>query len=214
MIKFKPTEKQFQIGLWLVGVAVVVLAVYVWYRQRIEGAASLSGYAFFPVLGLSAFSLMWTLYVSDALRNYFNIDYAAVQRYFSVTSWLVLILILLHPGILWFLLFRDGLGLPPMSYLSLYTDLVGRTALLLGTVSLGAFLAFELRRKFAARSWWKYIEYANIAAMFAIFIHALALGVELHVTWYRILWFGYGLTLALAISYSYRHKHMGGSHEK
>lgn len=198
----------------MAGITVVLLAVYVWYHHRIEGAAAISGYAFFPVLGLSAFSLMWTLYVGDALRSYFNISAGAVQRYFSVTSWLVLILIMLHPGILWFLLFRDGLGLPPMSYLALYTDLMGRTALLLGTVSLGAFLAFELRRKFADRSWWKYVEYANIAAMFAIFVHALTLGVELHVAWYRILWFGYGLTLALAISYSYKHKSIGGSHEK
>ena len=210
MAQFKPSEAQFRVALWCTGFLVVVLAVYVWYSSRVAGATTLTGYSFFPVLGLSAFSLMWTHYVGGALRDYLGLEKAAFRQYFRVTSWFVLILILLHPGIFWFLLFRDGFGLPPVSYWTVYTDTTARIALLLGTLSLGAFLAFELHRTFSTARWWRYVEYANIAAMFAIFYHALTLGGELNVPWFRTVWYVYGLTLALAISYSYRHKRIGG----
>lgn len=210
---FKPSEKQFSFGLWALGALVVLIAVSVWWNTRQPGSAAFTAYSFFPVLGLSAFSLMWTHYIGGALIKFWDLDNKRFKMYFSATGWIVLGLILLHPGMFWFLLFRDGFGLPPASYLSVYTDTAARIALLLGSLSLGAFLAFELKRAFAGKPWWRYIEYLNIAAMGAIFYHALTLGGELNVTWFKYLWYFYGLTLVFAIVYSYRYK-SGGTYEK
>jgi hypothetical protein len=214
MAKISISENQFKAGLWIMGSVVVLMGVYVWYEQRIAGGSELGRYDFFPVLGITAFSLMWTHYVGGALRDALGFDKRVFRTYFSVTAWIVLLLILLHPGIFWFLLMRDGLGLPPGSYLTIYTDMASRAALLLGTLSLAAFLVFEFHRRFSASSWWKYVEIANIFAMGAIFYHALTLGGELSVEWFRVVWYVYGLTLAAAIGYSYIYKRIGGRHEK
>lgn len=199
------TAAKLRISSWTLTAIVSSLAIYRWYDVRLSDG-SVGPYEFFPLLGLLAFSLMWSHYVTDAIRRFMDVDDAVLKSYFHITSWVVLFLILLHPGIFWVTLFNDGFGLPPASYLSVYTDAAARIALLLGTTSLVVFLAFELHRKFKDAPWWKYVEYANVAAMFAIFYHALTLGGEVASGWFRVLWLVYGLVLAGAISYNYYHK--------
>jgi hypothetical protein len=202
----RPTAHQFNAGLWTLGAVVIALATTVWVMTRLGDSRELTPYSSFPLLGLLAFSLMWTHYIGGTLRRYLGYAKFQTQTYFTLTSWVVLILILLHPAIFVTALFLDGFGLPPFSYLSVYTATASRIALLLGTLSLIAFLAFELHRKYAEASWWKYVELANIFAMYAIFYHALTLGGELGQIWYKAIWYIYGITLAIAISYSYKYK--------
>lgn len=212
MSKFKVSKNQLVATVWGVGLLAVCAAVWVWYSQRLAGSQTLTSYAFFPLLGLMAFSLMWTHYIAGALRRYFGFDKKVLAGYLKITSWLVIFLILLHPGLLWFQLFQDGFGLPPASHMAAYTDSVARAALFVGSVTLTLFLMFEFRRWLSTRSWWRYIDYANIGAMLVIFIHALVLGGELDVLWYRWLWYAYGLTLIGAVVYAgmYDRKVKGG----
>lgn len=165
--------------------------------------SSLSLYDIFPLLGLLAFSLMWSHYIGGALQRYFNYDGQVLRTYFTITSSIVLALILLHPGLFVFQLWRDGFGLPPTSYLNYYTQTASHVALILGSINLIIFLSFELHRKFRNASWWKYIEFANVLAMFAIFYHALRLGRVFSEVWYTNLWFSYGILLVVAIVYKY-----------
>lgn len=194
-----------QVFAWFLGVATLVLAATVWAQVRLNGTA-LSPYDIFPLLGLSAFGLMWTHYVTGAVAHWMKIPKGALKTYFKVTSWIVLALILLHPGIFLTQLWLDGLGLPPFSYWEIYTTTATRIALLLGTLSLFAFLAFELHRKFRQASWWRFIEYANIAAMFAIFYHALTLGGELLVPWFRFVWLIYFISFIVVVVYNQLYK--------
>ena len=193
--------KKLQLFSWALGIAVVVLALIAWAQVRLTGRP-LTPYDFFPVLGLSAFGLMWTHYVVGSARRLTGAPAEALRQYLAVTRAIVFVLILLHPGIFLVSLWIDGFGLPPFSYWELYTDLAARTALLLGSISLVIFLAFELRRKFQLTPWWKYVEYANIAAMFAILYHGLTLGAELGLFWFRTIWFVYALTLVAAVAYN------------
>jgi hypothetical protein len=64
------------------------------------------------------------------------------------------------------------------------------------------FLAYELKRFFGQRSWWKYVERLQIAGMIAIFIHGLGLGNELRMDWFLAVWAVYGITFAAAVLYS------------
>lgn len=204
--------RSITIGSWFLAAIVTTVAVVAWYSIRLQDG-EISGYELYPLFGLVAFSLMWTHYVTDAWRRYASQPTTVLRRFFSITSWIVLVLILLHPGLFFVQLWLDGFGLPPGSYLAVYTDMFSRIALTLGSLGLIAFLAFELHRRYKNASWWRYVEYANVAAMFAIFYHALTLGGELNIGWYRLLWLIYGLTLAGAIGYNYYHKFKGGSHE-
>lgn len=195
-------ERKLQLATWIGTGLLVTLAIVRWIQIRLADG-ELGSYELFPIFGLLAFTLMWTHFVSGAVRRLVGAREGTLRTFFTVTSWLVLAFILLHPGIFLFTLWADGLGFPPMSYLSIYVDLGARIALFLGTLSFVTFLAYELRRRYKKATWWRFVEYANIAAMFAILIHSLTLGGEVASGWFRILWIVYGITLASAIGYNY-----------
>lgn len=200
------TERKLQIGVWVGTGILVTLAILRWTQVRL-GNGELGQYELFPLFGLLAFTFMWTHFVSGAVRRLVGAKEGTLRTFFMVTNWLVLAFILLHPGIFMFTLWADGLGFPPASYLSIYVDLGARIALFLGTLSLIAFLAYELRRRYRKATWWRFVEYANITAMFAIFFHALTLGGEVASGWFQTIWIVYGITLAASIGYNYYYNH-------
>ena len=195
-------ERKLQFATWIGTGVVVALAITRWTQVRLADG-ELGSYELFPLFGLLAFTFMWTHFVSGAIRRLVGAKEGTLRTFFTVTNWLVLAFILLHPGIFMFTLWADGLGYPPTSYLSIYVDLGARIALFMGTLSLIAFLAYELRRKFKKATWWRFVEYANIAAMFAILFHALTLGGEVATGWFKVVWILYGITLAASIGYNY-----------
>jgi hypothetical protein len=195
------TNRRFQYLLWSLGTLTLVATAAVWVQMRL-GKGELSLYDIFPLLGLTAFGLMWSHYIAGALRRYFILPREASELYVKITGWAILILILLHPSLFFVQLWLDGLGLPPQSYLEVYTTGVARISLLLGTVSLLAFLAFELHRIFKKAKWWPIVEYVNITAMLAIFYHGIILGGELNIEWFRLVWMFYLVTFIGAVVYN------------
>lgn len=192
-------RRTLQLSAWIISLFVATIGIIAW-SDTVRPPLSISDV--YPLLGILAFSLMWSHYISGTLRRKLDQEKQALKTYFQLTSALVLVSIVLHPGLFYLQLYNDGLGLPPESYLAVYTDAAARFALFLGTLSLIIFLAFELKRKFGEASWWRYVEYANVAAMFAIFYHALTLGGDLMNGWYRTVWFTYGVILIASVVYN------------
>ncbi len=194
-------DKQLRLIVWLISAISVVLAVVAWGGDLQWNFGYLSTYSLFPLFGLVAFSLMWSHYMAAMLRRLVRAEASSLARYFEITSLAVLAAILLHPGLLLWQLWRDGLGLPPGSVRAYTGPLYG--AALLGVIALVLFMAYELRRKFKTRSWWKYVQNASDFAMFLILIHALRLGSNLQQGWFRGVWYFYGLSLLVALVYNY-----------
>lgn len=194
-------QKNLAVGAWALAILTTLVAVIIWGQGLKWHFSGISTYQIFPVLGLVAFGLMWGHYIVAATRQYFQVDRAAIIQYFHLTSMVVLAAILMHPGLLIVQLARDGLGLPPESYYRVYGWLT-----ILGSISLCVFLAYELRRKFNQRSWWKYVERLNDIAMLAVYYHGLRLGTHTQVGWFHYLWYFYGATLAAALVYIYYKK--------
>lgn len=186
---------------WALGVFVVISSLTVWMGNREPGQEVLTIYDIFPLFGLMAFGLMWTHFVMGALRRYGNVPAVKDSIYKTASFGIVLGLLILHPGLLWLGLYLDGLGPPPFSYINAYSTQL--LAVGLGSIGLTIFLAFELHRWFKNRTWWKYVEWAQIVGMAAIFYHAIELGGELQMDWFMAVWWFYGITLALSILYSY-----------
>lgn len=186
---------------WSLTSVVVLLGIYVWANSFSWHFNALSTYTFFPVLGLLAFSIMWSHYMVGALRHNF-LRGADLRDFFKWTGYAVLLLIVLHPGLLIYQRFHDGFGLPPHSY-ETYVAPSMAWITLLGSVSLLIFLAFELKRWFAHKGWWKYVLYLNDLAMLAIFYHGLELGTQTHIMWFKYVWWFYGITLIGALLYKY-----------
>lgn len=191
----KQTRNLLGYGLITLNTAVIVTAVYAWgslYDWQIT-----SIYTFFPLLGLLAFSLMWTHYVAAAVNrqygNAFNL-----KKYYQWTGWAVVILIIFHPLLLNYALWRDGLGLPPGSDL-LYLGKKMLTALLLGVSALAIFLAYESKPLIEKTKFWPVMIGLNDLAMFFIFFHARWLGGSLQLQWFHTLWTFYGVVLVICI---------------
>ncbi len=199
----KLTASSLRVFAWSLSSAVTLLAVYVWWNGYAGSISSV--YQVFPLFGLLAFSLMWSHYIVAAKRLYFGIEAKETKVYFEITSAVVLAAILLHPGLLMWQLWRDGLGLPPVSYIQFYGEGL-LLPLMFGSISLTIFLVYELRRKFKDRSWWKFVQYANDGAMILIFIHGLKLGSQLQSSWFVYVWYFYGVTLIASIAYMYGQK--------
>jgi len=199
-------ERIIQISSWVLGGFVTMLAVNIWSQQRLGGSA-LSVYDYFPLLGLSAFGLMWTHYIIGSIRRLAEVKKSVNTLYLNVTSWVVLVLILLHPLLLITQLRQDGFGLPPGSYAARYGGPGMKLAILLGTISLGIFLAFELKQKLKNKTVLKVLEYGQTLAMFLILYHGFTLGRELSVDWFKSVWYVYGLLLVASVVYNFIFDH-------
>jgi hypothetical protein len=186
---------------WLLTSVVAFLALFVWGSSLAWHFNDLSIYQIFPVLGLLAWSIMWSHYIANFLRDSI-IGGRKPAEYFRFTGYAVLILIVLHPGLLIYQRFRDGFGLPPGSY-ETYVAPSMAWITLLGTLSLLVFLAYEFKRWYENLKWWKYVVSAGDIAMLAIFYHGLELGTQLHVQWFRYVWYFYGICLAAVLLVKY-----------
>lgn len=196
-----------QIAAWSLGSVVTLVAIIAWGNDFNWHFSPFSVYIFFPVLGLVAYGLMWSHYISGTIREIVGLSKPILASYFRVTGWAVLILICLHPGLLIYQRFRDGFGLPPGSYESYVGPGLGWITLL-GTVSLLVFLAYELWRLYGEKTWWHYIQEAGDLAMVAIFYHGLRLGTNISHGWFRWVWWFYGITLIVVLARSYSLKYL------
>lgn len=198
--------KYCQFTAWLISLSVVIIAFIAWghsYKWQLGG---LSTYQIFPLLGLLAFSLMWSHYVASVIRQMLNVGKEVLSSYFEATSFVVLALICLHPGLLIYQRFRDGYGLPPHSYESYVAPGLGWVTLL-GTACFILFIAYEFRRLYGSRSWWQYIAIGTDLAMLGIFYHSLRLGGQLQTGWFRLVWIFYGVILVVCLAYIYAKKY-------
>lgn len=191
---------------WIITAAAAIVAIVAWGQGLSWQFGSLSLYQIFPLFGLLGFSLMWSHYIASAIRQYAGTPKSVLSQYFEITSYVVLAAILLHPGLLIWQLWRDGLGLPPESYLS-YVGPAKFWFVILASISFLAFIAYEFRRLYQGRPWWKWVALASDLAMIGIFFHALALGTQTQSGWFRMVWFFYGLTLAGSLGYTYYRKY-------
>lgn len=184
---------------WGLTGAVSLLAAIAWWGIYHSQKGGMTAYSVFPLLGLLGFSVMWAHYMMAAVRQWFGHPKATLEYYFNVTSVLVLVLILLHPGILAWSLWRDGFGLPPGST-KLFVGAALYGYVILGVIALTIFLVYELRRFVHGKRWQKVLQYANDGAMVLILIHGFNLGVVTRTSWFSLLWWFYGVTFVLSLS--------------
>ncbi len=196
-------DTKLQLFGWGLTAAVSVIALYAWWLDHNSHLSNLTVYDVFPLLGLMAFSIMWSQYVSGAMSELFEIKGKVLRTYYQYTGYAVLLLILLHPGLLIIQRFLDGYGVPPNSYKS-YVEPSMQWLLFLGSASLVIFLTYELKRFFDKKSWWRYVTIAVDISMIAIFYHGLELGGQLSQNnWFRTLWVFYGVVLIVILLHKY-----------
>lgn len=192
-------KEKFVLWVWALSGIVSVLALTAWGQGIQWHFSGLSVYQIFPIFGLLAFSLIWAMYVVGFFRGHLQINSVVLKNYYKIMPLIIFGLILIHPLLLSWQLWRDDLGLPPSSYLQHYVAPSLKWAALVGTTAWLIFLVYELRFKFRQQQWWKYIEVLADIAFVGLFLHALALGNQIKHGWFRYVWFFYGIVLLIVL---------------
>jgi TM2 domain-containing membrane protein YozV len=188
-------DKRNYVPWYLFGV-VVTLAFIVFGQNLNWNFENLTIFSIFPILGILAWSIMWTHYVDGAIRITFGKTKNKTYSHFSGV--LVLFLILIHPGLLALSQFQNNGLLPPGSYFSYVgTGLVW--AILFAETALVAFLSYEVlsrlkSKKIVAKNW-IWVSLSQAIAMTLIFFHGLALGRHLSGGWFQFYWVVLGALL-------------------
>ncbi len=191
---------------FLLGVVTIVplltwLASYNW-RPSITIAGV------FPLLGVLAWSIMATHYYFGWLKIKFPEYFHADRLYGSITMWLVLALLLLHPGLLAWQQFRVFGTLPPESFYATVADAMA-PFIAMGVFALVLFLTYEALHRFRQneriKSLWGWVSLSQVIAMTLIFIHGLAVGQTVLTGWMVGWWVLLGVLLLPAFYEIVRH---------
>ncbi len=182
---------------WLL-FCIVVIVPYVHWLDALGPSKPLDPYTVFPLLGIWAWSLMWTHYAHGSLTMVSR-RFARSPIYQRVSGVLVLSLLLAHPGLLLAGLLIDTGPLAPSTAL-IYGGAGRGVFVIAGVAALVAFLAYELLDGLAVRGrlarHWRWVGLAQMVAMTLVFAHALGLGRHLQEPgWFRHYWVALGALL-------------------
>lgn len=177
----------------ILNVSAVGLALAAWVGSV---GSSVSALEIASLLGVTAFSLMWVHYIADLIAPRPE-DAKDVQ--YVISRYAVLVAILAHPFLVNYYLVTNNFGFPPEGYQALLGDLA--VVVLLGWISLAAFILFELRSKL--KRFDRQIFHANILAMFLVLIHGFLIGMVMMDTWYVWVWWILLLAFTVAIVLRY-----------
>lgn len=182
--------------VWLVfGVAVLIPLLF-WLDRIGWSISKITAISLFPLLGIWAWSIMWTHYVLGTHRILY--DRSKNILYSRISGLLVLVLILLHPTILAWNQWKITDTLPPTSYYN-YAGNSLKLYVFMGLVGLILFLAYEvferIKDKKIIRNNWFWISLSQAVAMVLIFMHALKLGNLTNDAFFQLYWILLGFAL-------------------
>lgn len=170
------------------------------YKGNIEGFSLPS------LLALLAFGFMWVHYLAGYLKANYNPDLDTSQST-KLTQSFVLLAILAHPIAIVHKLNESGYGFPPSSFKNFF-GATGSMFILLGSLSLAAFLAFEFKNVLKKRpEIWDKVLKANDLAMLLVLFHGFKLGYIINSGWFRYVWLFYGLSILYFFYDTYIKKH-------
>lgn len=169
--------------------------IWYWYDQRGGTLDNLDVFAIFPLLGLVAFTMMWWHLMVAWMKRVWP-DAYNYSSYYKITGNIVLVLILLHPILLF-------------SKMAAYDYVApdNKVFVNFGLLALVIFLVYEVIERLKSSSFVKnnqaYIAAANRIGFILVFFHGLQLGQHLQTGWLRGLWIFYGLSSLAYFVYAY-----------
>ncbi len=200
----QPISKAVRQFALLGTVVVLLLSIFVWAQGISFHFGQVDAYAFFPLLGMLAFSTMWLQIVTVCFMKWWKANGLDSDRFLRQSGLFVLILIITHPLTLTLAQKYNGAGLPVQS-LYAYLPAMQHVFITYALVALTIFLASEVASHLQGLPFIKksasFIEYANYIGFFLVFIHSLSIGTNLQGAWFRDIWWFYGVTALLMLAY-------------
>lgn len=186
----------YRIITWILLGVVLIIPFVAWAESMSWRFTHLSAIILFPLLGLWAWSIMWTHYALGSIRLVES-RVKEVKVYSLLTRVLVLLLIVLHPGLLIWTQW-EALGTWPPGSVYSYVGSSMKIYATLGAIALMFFVSFEflerLRNHPTLRRNWFWVSVSQMLAMTLILIHSFALGGTIS-GWFAFYWFTLGALL-------------------
>ncbi len=155
---------------------------------------TIKGFSIPSLLAILGFGYMWVHYFAAYLKTNYEPG-LSLKKSFKFTQYFVLVAIIAHPLLIILDLKSSGFGLPPSSFKE-YFGVGGALFISLGTISLLAFLSFELKNVLKKRPRiWRAVLSLNDLAMLLIILHGFKLGFVIKGGWFQHVWLFYGLSL-------------------
>lgn len=167
-----------------IAVALSVTAIAAWAEPFQGRLWPMSPYAASPLFDMLAFCFLVTYVLTLCLQPWLG---AHGRQLVRILACITLVMLLLHPGLLFWQLWRDGFGLPPMSYLHFYTEdqLVGVVFGAAGYLLTALALVYGLRRTAVASRAVTVLLCIGAAGMFW---YSLLNNVFVQESWFAGLW--------------------------
>ena len=197
------SRKELLGTLWLLLISVVLaIPVVLWGNGLHWELGRVTLYAFFPLLGLLAFSLMWLQISALTLKSFVTQEDLATDTFLKKSGIFVLLLIIFHPVLLGVAMAQVGAGLPLQS---LYQYVPPKQTIFItyALIAWSIFIMSEITSRLQKVSWikrgGKVIEYLNYAGFFLIFWHSIHIGSNLQSGFARGLWWVYAVTALVGL---------------
>ncbi len=182
-----------RVALLLLAILAVGYPLSVWYQGATLALDLNVLRELFPAFGLLAVTIMYLHIIGRPFKTSLE-PYVSFDRFERISSYLVLVSIILHPLLRTVFLLIQGISLiPPPAYV-LPITLGALGFLMLVTYDLGKLF---VRSPFIERHWNK-IDVISTLGFYVVWTHALLLGSDLQIGPLRTLWLVYGLTAASA----------------
>lgn len=206
-IKKRHTGTMKVILRWLLpltAVVVFVLPIWIFFDAR-GGLGFVNGLDFqnaslalFPVVGLTAFTLLWMQLMVGSLMPWLKKLFRGIERFHRTQGVFVFLFALGHPGFL-----VVGIGIQAYLSRSFVSStlvpylLLGQIAIILLSLSV---LAALMRKVAWVKRWWRLIHLLNYVTFIFVWLHSWNLGSDIRGSVLEYIWIAYGLTFVFALT--------------
>ncbi len=185
---------------WLL-FGIVLIVPFLGWLNTYEWNPVFTARSLFPLLGVWAWSIMWTHYAYGYLRLTSPEVFKKNEAYSRVSAWFVLAFLLLHPLLLAWSQFQ-ALGLFPTESYYVGVAPTLRIFVTFGLIALPIFLSYEIFMRLRGANWvkriWGWISLTQITAMVLIFTHGISIGQTVLRGWTLGYWILLGVLLVPA----------------
>jgi len=188
-------------ALYFLSLLAVGFPIWVWYDNAYLVWGKVALFEVFRVFGLVAFSVMWLHIVGGAYKKKLSrlINW---QRFVNVSSMIVLISLILHPGLMLVALISSGEG-SPFDYVGSGSTFLIWSAIIAWIV----FVAYDWLKDKKGNDLilrnWNRVKLISTLGFFLVLYHSLGVGSDLQAGALQKLWWFYGISAAVAMIYNY-----------
>lgn len=186
-----------RLAIYIFALVVVGYPLVVWYGRFDFALDRLLLRQVFPALGLIAVSTMYLHIIGRPFARRLSV-YVPFAAFMRISSYVVLVTMLLHPLLRTAYFLLEGLPLiPPPAY---------QLPLGLGALGLLLLLTYDVGRWYSrsdfVRRHWNLIDVLSTLGFYVAWVHALMLGGDLQEGPLRGVWIFYGVTAVFASCYT------------